>query len=361
MLSLSTLFRPSKTFLFLYLLSLTSVTSATDSLIPYHNLLAEGQFKELVKALDLIKQDSFTPEHYELYVSSLLKIDLDDAEDAADRAIAMYGNNADMYLLHASVMGEQAQDSIFSALSYAEKALISLEKAAELQPNNPKYLQGLMSFHLMAPSIAGGDSDVALELAKKISLLDELRGIYAFSNYYRSIDEYEKAYTNIEVGIEKFPEEISLYAQLASLFARDEQFDKAINMYIQAVLTKLDKPTDAEMLNADISSKYERDLYTLYNSHYQIGRLALEGDLRVKDGIDNLDIYLKFYNASTIDLGGLPSSDWAYLRKSALLLSMNKAIEADLALKMVKVKENDRMKKIYKKLNKKIARAIKRS
>lgn len=72
-------------------------------------------------------------------------------------------------------------------------------------------------------------------------------------------------------------------------------------------------------------------------------------------------IAIPVYEPSTIDLGGLPSSDWTYLRKSGLLLANNKPLEADATLKMIKVQENERMEKIYKKLKKETKRAIKRS
>lgn len=339
---------------------LTFSLSANDDLIPYEKMLKAGEFKGLVKAFKRLDKDSYTPEHYQLYVSSLLNIDLDDAEEAAEHAIAKYNDNADMYLLHASVMGEQAQDSVFSALGYAGKALNSLEKAASLKPQDAKYLQALMSFHLMAPSIAGGDKDTALELAKKISSMDELRGISAFSNYYSSIDEEDKAYKKIEEGIQKYPNEISLYTQLASLYVRDKKHQKAIEVYLRATVININKPSEEELFQENIEDKYERDLYMLYNSHYQIGRIALESETQMLEGIDNLKKYITFYQSATIDLSGLPSIDWAYLRKSALLFANDQLVEAQEALIMVKNKDNDRMEKIYNKLNKKIKRAIKR-
>jgi hypothetical protein len=78
--------------------------------------------------------------HYELYVSSLTRIDLDDAEEAAEQVIVAFSDNPGMYLMHASVMGSQASDSIFGALGYAKKALHSLNRAVELEPGDPRYL-----------------------------------------------------------------------------------------------------------------------------------------------------------------------------------------------------------------------------
>lgn len=338
----------------------TFTSSANDDLIPYEKMVKDGEFKGLVKAFKGIDKDSYTPTHYQLYVSSLLNIDLDDAEEAAEQAIVKYNDNADMYLLHASVMGEQAQDSVFSALGYAEKALNSLEKAATLKPQDGKYLQALMSFHLMAPSIAGGDKDTALELAKEISAIDELRGISAFSNYYSSIDEADKAFIKIEEGIQKFPNEISLYTQLASLYVRDKKHQKAIDVYLRATVIDINKPSEDDLLQENVNDNYERDLSMLYNSHYQVGRITLESKTRMLEGINNLKKYITYYQSATIDLNGLPSVDWAYLRKSALLLENNQLVEAQEALAMVQNKENDRMEKIYNKLNKKIKREIKR-
>lgn len=334
--------------------------SASDDLSAYEMMLKKGEYKELVKSLDVLNRDSFTPDHFQLYVSGLLNIDLDDAEDAAKLAIAKYNDNADMYLLHASVMGEQAQDSVFSALGYAEKALISLEKASGLKPENPKYLQALMSFHLMAPSIAGGDTDTALTLAQKISSLDELKGIFALTNYYRSIEEEQKAFTSIEQGILKFPNEIGLYTQLADLYVRVENFDKAIDVYLSATLLNINKPADSQLLDKDLNDKYERNLLMLYNSHYQIGRIALASETRSLEGIKNLITYITLYQSSTIDLLGLPSTDWAYLRKAGLMLANNQVDDAQEALEKINNIEKGPMEKTYKKLNKKVKRALKR-
>ena len=333
---------------------------ANDDLSSYEIMLKKGEYKELIKAFDSLDSNSFTPEHYQLYISSLLNLDLDDAEEAAELAIAKYNDNADMYLLHASVMGEQAQDSIFSALGYAEKALLSLEKASELKPDNPKYLQGLMSFHLMAPSIAGGDTDTAFTLAKTISSLDELKGIFAFTDYYYSIDEEQKAYTYIEQGIQKFPNEIGLYTQLASLYVRDEKLEKAIEVYLRATLININKPDVSEPSHEDLIEKYERDLYMLYNSHYQIGRIALASKTRNIEGIENLNEYIALYQSSTINLLGLPSTDWAYLRKAGLLFANNQVNDAHKALEKISNIEKGPMEQTFKKLNKKVKRALKR-
>ena len=266
-----------------------------------------------------------------------------------------------MYLMHASVMGAQAQDSIFSALSYADKALSSLETAAKLQPKDPRYLQALMSFHLNAPSIAGGDTEIALELAKTITVLDEITGISAFTNYYRAIDENEKAYATIKIGLQKFPNEIELCSQLASLYVRDENFEQAIETYLDSVAVPISKPTDEALLQVNVNTKYERDLYTLYNSYYQIGRVALKTNTHVKAGIEHLKKYISLYKSSTIDVNGLPSTDWAYLRLAELLLANNQAAEAEAALKLIHLQDNDRMQKIYKRLNKQIKKEIKKS
>jgi tetratricopeptide (TPR) repeat protein len=340
------------------LLTISGTSIAQIDLSLYTSNYDKGEYQQVVNDLKLLTFDSFSPKHYELYVSSLSRIDLDDAEDAAERAITAYDDNAQMYLLHGRVMGQQASGSIFSALGYAKRALASFKKATNLEPTNTKYLNALMSFYLMAPSIAGGDTQKALALANNISMLDEVKGITAKARYFGAIEEYENAYTTIEKGIELYPTEIELYAQLASLYVQEDKHIKAITTYKRAVELILEAPIDAELANDDIRNKYEADINFLYDSHYQIGRVALLGGVMYAQGIQHLDTYIQVHQNSIVKLDGLPSINWALLRKAGLLFANKQATEAQATLALIDVTESERLEDTYKKLLKKVKRSL---
>lgn len=342
-------------YLAISLLTVSTSIIAAPNLSSYQMNYEKGEYKKVISDLEQFKVINFTPEHFELYVSSLSQLDLDDAEKAAEKAIITFSDNADMYLMHASVMGSQASESIFSALGYAKKALKSLETATRLEPDNPKYLNGLMSFYLMAPGIAGGDTDKALTLAEDIAKLDELKGITAKARYFSAIDDYDSAYNIVKKGITDFPNQIQLYAQLADLYLREEKYSDAIDTYIETTKFSISHTPDTQ--NSEINIKYEEDVNTLYNAHYQVGRIALLAQMRYTDGIDHLDTYIGLNEKSNIDLSTLPSINWALLRKSGLLYASNNNPAAKTTLEQISnTKESKQFEKTYKKLAKRIKR-----
>ncbi|WP_334014509.1 hypothetical protein [Alteromonas sp. S167] len=73
----------------------------------------QGEFSRIVDTLAPIK--SKTPQQYSMLVSSLMNIDLDDAEEAAEQFIDAHSDNYKAYHMHASVMGAQASSSKDSA------------------------------------------------------------------------------------------------------------------------------------------------------------------------------------------------------------------------------------------------------
>jgi tetratricopeptide (TPR) repeat protein len=343
------------------LLFSSSVFAQNNEIEDIQFLYDNGEFKQSVKQLDNVGIGNFTPEHFQLYVYSLANIDLDDAEEAADNAIETFSENPDMFLMHADIMGRQAQNSVFSILGYAKKAKASLETAAKLAPNEPKYLQGLMTFYMAAPSIAGGDMEQALVQAKAIAALDEELGYSAISSYHWNVDEKDIALETLKTGLEKFPESFDLMSQKANFYVSDEKYDHAIETYKNITALKVSSlPTD-EITEDDAQEKYEQQKSTVLNSHYQIGRIALVSESQLDIGVKHLETYIELYKIADFDLTGLPSIDWAHLRLAGLLFEQDETVLADAAIKQIKQPKIDNMESIYKKLSKKIKRAIKKN
>lgn len=343
---------------FFFLCSVSHLTLAnSNELAEYELLFKQEKHTTLIKKIASLDASQLTPELYTLYVYSLATKDLDDAEEAVEVAIGMFKDNPDIYLLHASIMGDQAQDSIFSALTYAEKALNSLNKAVELSPNKPKYRRALMTFYLAAPSIAGGDTELALEQVNIIKELDHEAGIIALSHYYRATDDIEKSYQVVDDAIALSPASYALQNHLGFLYLRDENYSEAIPKLIKSVT--LLPSYDLENLTKEDKESYQSKLNSLLNSHYQIGRSALLGEVMLNEGIEHMDIYIEKYKASTYNLSGLPTLNWAKLRKSALLLAANETLKAKLTFDQVIVEDDKQMKKVHKKLGKQIKRAVK--
>lgn len=179
--------------------------SATD-LDTAKNLYAKGEYQQSLNILEKLPK---RPETYAAMLINLRQVDIDKAEELSDQAIATFNDDPELYLLRASIMGTQAQNSIFSALGYAEKALNSYKKAAELAPDSVKYQNALMMFYLAAPSIAGGDKELGLKQVERIQALDKIEGQIALTRYYQMTDQSELFKTVIVDAMQQYPSEVS--------------------------------------------------------------------------------------------------------------------------------------------------------
>lgn len=356
------IFNKTKSFLFfcttLIAFSLHSVAFSSEQ-TDLELLYKKGEFAQVVDNVKTLSSEELTPDIYSMYIYSLASNDLDDAEEAADKAIRQYKDDPDLFLIHADIMGRQAQDSVFSALSYAEKALNSLKKAAELAPNKAKYRQGLMTFYLAAPSIAGGDTELALEQAKEITKLDKVKGTIAFANYYNAVDKVEEAINSLQEGVNAHPNNIELPYQLANIYVSNERFDDGINAFKLVVSRLPSAPEDNDFTKDELSDYLDSQNTMILNSHYQIARVALVGETQQQTGIQHLDHYISLYKEADFDVQSLPSVDWANLRKAGLLFSIKQTAQAKEAIALVNVEDDKNMKKIHKKLLKKINKALK--
>ena len=119
----------------------------------------------------------------------LIDTNLDEAERIITSVLEKNPSHAMVNFYCGRIMGRQAGDAFFSALSYAKKSLRCLKKAVELEPNNIKFRKGLVNFYLGAPSIAGGDEGLALEQIKAIKRMDPRQALSTEFNFYRKIDE----------------------------------------------------------------------------------------------------------------------------------------------------------------------------
>lgn len=339
----------------------SSNSASANSISSLKTLFKAQAYSDVVKAIEMLDKSQRSPEHYSLYVYSLVNIDLEDAEDAIEQGISQYPNNPEVYLVHASIMGTQAQDSIFSALSYAEKALNSLLKAVELAPDMPKYRMGLMSFYLAAPGIAGGDPELALEQARAIGEIDKLKGIVAMSNYYQATEQSNEALAIINAAFETFPNNASLLNQVADIHNRNENYEDAILTYLK--ITQADKlnSVDSGKHSMPLDEETENRLLRVLNSHYQIGRLALLSNTNLDLGISNIEQFLKHIDNTPVNTNNLPSKQWAKLRLAGLQLANNMVVDAKATFESVALNKTDsNMKSVHKKLNKQIKKAIKK-
>lgn len=303
--------------------------------------LLQGAEKNIEKSAEL----------YGAMIKSLANIDMDDAEETADDAIADFPKHAELHYLRGVIMGNQAQSSIFSALGYAEKSLNSFIRATELEPSTVKYRKALMSFYLAAPSIAGGDEALALEQLNAIKQADELEGASSQVAFYQMTDEPEKAIAELQTAIKAFPDEINLVFTLASFFAQQENYEKAMPLFQQAANMPAPKFI-IDDASGEADASFVRNASAQLNALYQIGRTAVVTNKNTDVGIAAMGRLQAAVPVSQLDENNLPNMEWAKARIAELYIqSGDKKAAADLLAKIV-VQDNKDLKKQVKKLKK---------
>jgi tetratricopeptide (TPR) repeat protein len=245
---------------------------------------------------------------------TLLGDDPDEAEEKIEAALELAPKRADVHFLCGQVMGIQASQSIFSALSYAGKSLDCFKQAATLEPANTEYKYGLMMFYLGAPGIAGGDTELAWQQVQDIAALDEQAGLRAKLNYYRQTDK-EKAYAEtMAQALASYPDHAEFYYQHGLTLQQQEQYEAALAAFQQATNATID----------------DEEAHFRLSALYQIGRNAVFSKQAVKEGIDALLAYIQAIPPDA----SLPSAQWAHFRLAQLyrLTSATDAVKQHLKL-----------------------------
>lgn len=245
---------------------------------------------------------------------TLLGSDIDDAEDKIEEALELAPKRADVHFLCGQVMGIQASQSIFSALSYAGKSLDCFKQAALLEPQNTDYKYGLMMFYLSAPGIAGGDTELAWQQVNDIAALDEQAGLRAKLNYYRLTDDNEAYTKTMASAQQRYPNHAEFYYQYGLALQQQEQYEQALAQFTQATNAIID----------------DEEAHFKLSALYQIGRNAVFSKQSVQQGIEALLAYVEAVPADT----GLPSEHWAHFRLAQLyrLTSATDAVKQHLKL-----------------------------
>ncbi|MEM7420145.1 MAG: hypothetical protein AAF364_10485 [Pseudomonadota bacterium] len=309
----------------------------------------QGDYEYVIEALEDVKAK--TPKQYNILISALMNIDLDDAEEVADEFVKNYSNDYRAYHTHANVMGAQASNSIFSALGYAEKAKQSLETAVTLAPDEVGVYQALMQFHLMAPSIAGGDMDEAEKLADKIATLDALEGQFAKAKFYLQDDQVDKAVEIYATLAQQNEAKIRANLELGTHYLTDERFQNAFETLSVLLNESVEIVTDKE---SEQWEAYAENKSNLLYGKYRIGLLAVQSGEYTDSGIAALEQYIEEYNTTSIETAHLPSMNWANLRLAELRLNANDVQQAKATLSQINGEEDKRFAKILKGLKKQI-------
>ncbi len=307
----------------------------------------DGDDERVIQLVSELPQGSNTVKTAQWHTLALLGKDLDDAEAIAEQAVKMFPDDYRVYLTHATVMGAQASDSIFSALGYAEKALNSLETAIQVAPEEVHPYMGLLGFHLNAPSIAGGDLDEAAILVTKIKTIDPELGGLAEVRLARAQDEpFEQ---KLETLLADYPHSLPILSYAANVFNREERWAEATQYYQRITELTAQNATESDNTTA------ARELYTSQlNAHYQLARIALLSGDDSAAAIQHGQTFIAGREDKKAIQRDLPSKSWAQLRLSELYLKADQPAQAKAVFSEIAMEDDKNFKKTYKAVKKRL-------
>lgn len=248
-------------------------------------------------------------------------------------------NNADVYYYFgrsAIVMAQKV--SIFSKLSYASDALDAWQHALSLNPNHIDALEGIIGFHLGAPSIAGGDIEQAQSYSQTLILLEPEKGYANLANVYWQKEQGDLAEQAITDGLAIVPDSGQLYFTQGVAYSRQAEEN---NMFWEKARSALNKAVK----NAKSDKGKQHALY-------QLGKVAVNSGEETQAGIAALEQLLA--------LNSEQYKQWGKYRLAELYLNDKQPTKANKFITLVNYQDDDDLEDKVKTLVKKIKKAIKK-
>ena len=192
-----------------------------------------------------------------------------------------------------------------------------------------------MQFHTGAPSIAGGDLDIAKVQIEKIRLLDPKAGLEAEINYELSQDNDTLAEALLQQAKQTYKDIPDFFLQAGMLQQQQKNYQAAF-----------------EELSIAISKnpETEQSVIARYNALYQLGRTSVLGENNIDAGIKALHEFI----GKAPDLDGLAPKPWAEFRLANLMVLNSQALEAKTIYLRLAKTANKALAKQAKKAAKKI-------
>lgn len=184
------------------------------------------------------------------------------AEDFFEQSIELNPDDADSqtwYGVNALQLVNTV--SIFSKMSYAEKATDALNKALALNPKHLDAMRYLSKFYLHAPSIAGGSNTKALDLANKMASLDEVESLLIKLRIHLKEDEFEQAvplFKTIDTKIAGDKKYADFYNDYGYYLLKQKQPNLAIDQFKQFVALQ---PENANAFDSLGEGYFEAEQY----------------------------------------------------------------------------------------------------
>ncbi len=206
-----------------------------------------------------------------MYYLGRIAFDKEEFRKAADYfedVIEMNDRKADYYVWLGNSIGSYAGESnFFKQGILAPKIKSAYEKAVALDPKNVDGHWGLIEYYTQAPGVLGGSWEKAEETARIIKGLDVLEGHSALATVYQRQEEFDKAEKEYIAAAEYDKRRL---LNLGFYYQGREKYDQAFTAF---------------------ESAYEHDPENM-SALYQIGRTSALSGKQSEKGIKSLQKYL---------------------------------------------------------------------
>ena len=162
----------------------------------------------------------------------------DQAASDCQKAVDLSGQNAGYHHWLGRALGERASRAAFlSAFSLAKRTREQFETAISLDPHDADALADLGEFYTEAPSVVGGGTDKANDIAKKLDVVEPSRGhqLHAMiAEQAKDFDSAEREFKAACIG----PRAAIQWMELASFYRRRQRWtdlDAAVKSGVAAI------------------------------------------------------------------------------------------------------------------------------
>ncbi len=208
-----------------------------------------------------LKSNDQNAEAHNLYCRVAVQLEQwDEAVSHCERAVALSARDSNYHLWLGRTYGFKAErSSMLSAFSYARKLKSEFELAVSLDSRNVAAMSDLGEFYCSAPSVVGGGTGKAEDLAPKLLAVDPVRGHELQSRIADEEKDYGKAESELKAAIAASPHPASQWMALASFYRKRGRMDEMVQA-IKSGIAADKAHTDAQVDGASTLIRTQREL-----------------------------------------------------------------------------------------------------
>ena len=221
--------------------------------------------------------------------------------------------NLELCQLLVDAYGERIdQVSIFKQKKLAKKMLNTMEACYALNPDDKTAQLNLIMFHLEAPSMVGGDKDIAKNIINDVARKNPERGFLLKARFALKEEDFSAASGFVSEALKHSSGNAEVLNVAGLIAQRQEHYGKAVSLFQRCVLSEVDDLDCQYQIGktAHLSGEYTREGIAAFqtfirkghdnpeylaHAHYRLAELLLRSDNH-SDAIPHLELAIALGN-----------------------------------------------------------------